>query len=99
MWIVPPGESAMCERPLEKLTAALVFGRLEPFFVGGQLSVWAGQEDAYLNEKLIVTLVNSMGKLEALRLDLAGRFLDEATGLSFGADAEKWKAWLTKSKE
>ena len=98
LWIVPPGESALCERPLEKFTAALFFGRLEPFFVGGQLSVWAGEEDAYLNEKLIVTLVNNMEDLEAKRLELAGRFLNQATGRSMEADPEKWKAWLKKTK-
>lgn len=98
-WIVPPGEAALCERPLEKLTAALFFGRLEPFFVGGQLSVWAGQEDAYFNEKLVVTLVNNMEHLEAIRLEIAGRLLSQATGRSIAADPKAWKEWLKKSKE
>ena len=95
-WIVPRGESTLCERPLEKLTAALIFGKLEPFFVGGQISVWVGEEDANFNESLVETLVGSLGELDLPRLVVAGRFLAQATGHEFGADAKKWRAWWKK---
>ncbi|HVR73024.1 MAG TPA: hypothetical protein VMT52_01775 [Planctomycetota bacterium] len=96
LWIVPPGESALCQRPLEKLTEALVFGKLESFFIGGQLSVWAGENDAYFNEKLIDTLLGSIEEYDATRLAMAARFLGEATGQAFETDAKKWKDWWAK---
>jgi hypothetical protein len=96
LWIVPPGEGELAERPLEILTAALFFGKLEPFFVGGQLAVWAGEEDPYFNEKLIETLIGNLGELDADRKTMAGRFLNQATGQTLPPDPERWKEWWAK---
>ena len=68
------------------LTAALFFGKLEPFFVGGQLAVWAGEEDPYFNEKLVETLIGNLGELNAERKTMAGRFLNQATGQTLPPD-------------
>jgi hypothetical protein len=95
-WVVPAGESAQCDRPLEKLTAALFFEKLEPFFVGGQLSVWAGEDDPYFNEKAIETLIMNMKDLDPKRLGLANQFLNQATGQHFPADPARWEAWWNK---
>jgi len=96
IWIVPQGEGSQCDRPLEKLTAALFFGKLEPFFVGGQLSLWAGEDDPYFNEKLVETLISNLEELDPTRLSLAHRFLHQATGQGFDVDPKKWKAWWAK---
>jgi hypothetical protein len=96
LWVVPAGQSAGCDRPLEKLTAALFFENLEPFFVGGQLSVWAGEEDPYFNEKTIETLIGTLEELDPRRLGLANQLLNQATGQRFPADATRWKAWWAK---
>ena len=97
-WIVPAGEKALADRPLVKLTAALVFGKMEPLFVGGQLSVWAAEDDPYLNEKLVDTLVESLEDLDESRRDLAVRFLVQTTGNQFSSDPKLWKEWWTKTK-
>jgi hypothetical protein len=96
-WMVPEGESAECDRPLEKLTAALFFEKLEPLFVGGQLSVWAGEEDPYFNEKAIETLIGNLKDLDPRRLGLANQFLNQATGQHFPADPARWDAWWAKT--
>jgi len=93
LWIVPSGASDGCEKPLEKLAAALVFGDEEAFFVGGQIALWAAESDPFFNEKFIDTLLGSIEDLDTRRLALATRFLNEATGEDFEADASKWKAW------
>lgn len=92
-WLVPPGEAVLCERPLEKLTAAMFFGKLQPFFVAGQLSVWVGEEDPYFNEKLVATLMESLEELPPPLQTLTGRFLEQATGHRFGEDVERWRGW------
>ncbi len=93
IWMVPPGQGPGSDRPLEKLAAALVFGNLEAFFVGGQLCVWAGEEDSHFNEKFIGTLMANIEELDPRRLELAARFLNESTGQDLAADAARWKAW------
>ena len=95
-WIVPPGESRHSENPLEKLAVAVLFKKVEPFFIGGQLGVWAAEGDAYFNEKLLATLIETLGDLEEERLKLAVRFLGELTGEDHGADAGKWQAWWAR---
>jgi hypothetical protein len=95
-WIVPGGEGAQADHPLEKLTAALFFGKLEPFFVGGQLSIWAGEDDPFFNEKLVETLIGNLDDLDSTRLALAYRFLHQATGQGFDADPKKWKGWWSR---
>jgi hypothetical protein len=96
-WVVPRGQADGCDRPVEKLTQALFFAKLEPFFVGGQLAVWAGEEDRYLNEKLVHTLVSSLDDLDPPRLALAGLFLNQATGQRLPADGGRWKEWWAKA--
>lgn len=97
LWMVPAGQSELCERPLEKLTTALLFGKLEPLFVGGQLAVWAGEEDPYLNEKVIETILSSLEELDAARLQVASRLLQQATGQEFGPHPSRWQAWWAKA--
>ena len=93
LWVVPPGQADLCERPIEKLTAALLFGQEEPLFVAGWLTVWAAETDAYLNEKLLSTLISHLAELDATRLRLATAFLKAATWKDFGPDPEAWKSW------
>lgn len=97
-WIVPPGQGAQADRPLDKLTEALVFKKLEPFFVGGQLCVWAGENDSSFNEKLVETLLAHLDDLDPDRLTLASRFLNEATGQQLEAKPAAWKAWWARVK-
>ncbi len=92
-WIVPTGQSTLGDRPLQKLTAALVFEREAAFFVGGQLAVWVGQDDPIYNGKLVETLVKHLDTLSGPRLAGALQFLEQATGMGFGSDPEKWKSW------
>jgi len=92
-WIVPTGQSTLSDRPLQKLTAALLFNRQAAFFVGGQLAVWIGHEDPIYNGKLVETLVKHLDTLDGARLIGACRFLEQATGMVFGAEPEKWKSW------
>jgi hypothetical protein len=96
LWFVPPGELALCDRPLEKLGAALVFGKVEAFFIGGQLAVWAGEQDAHANEKLIETILASLEELDGARREVAIRLLEEATGKRLGPDPRRWQAWWAK---
>ncbi|MBI4600990.1 MAG: hypothetical protein HY721_03430 [Planctomycetes bacterium] len=96
IWVVPPGETALCEQPLEKLAVALLAGKREALFVAGQISVWAGEDDAYLNERVVEMIVSSIEDLDPQRLQVAGRLLEEATGQGFGVDAGRWKAWWAK---
>lgn len=92
-WFVPPSLQTDCDRPLEKLTAALVFGGLEPFFVAGCVATWAAEEDPYLNEKVIETFILHIDKLDAPRQDHVFRFLSSTTGEGFGRDVQGWKKW------
>lgn len=96
-WIVPKGQSTLCDRPLEKLTASLFFMRLESIFVGGQLAVWAGEEDPYFNESLVRTLIESLEELDPPARRLADRFLMQATGRDEKGDPAGWKAWWGKA--
>jgi hypothetical protein len=96
LWVVPPGEGELAEKPIEMLTAALFFGKLEPFFTGGQLAVWAGEEDPYLNEKLIETLIGNLAELDRGRKEIAGRLLNQATGQTLAPEPDPWKEWWTK---
>ena len=96
LWIVPPGESPQSESPLEKLASAFLFKKEQPFFVGGQLAVWAAESDAHFNEKLIETLIGSIDDVDPPRLKLAVRFLREVTGEEIETDATKWKAWWAR---
>lgn len=96
LWIVPPGEGAHADNPLEKLALAVLLNKTESFFVGGQLAVWAAEDDAHFNEKLLITLLDSVDDLDPPRLQVAARFLAEITGEDFGADVGKWKAWWGK---
>jgi hypothetical protein len=95
-WIVPKGEAPLCERPLEKLTAAIFFGKLEPFFVGGQLCVWAGEEDPYFNEKFVTTLIENLEDLDAPRRTLAHGFLVQATGQELSSEPKEWLQWWAR---
>ncbi len=92
-WVVPPGQISLSDRPLEKMTAALLFGKAEAFFVGGQLAVWAGEEDAVYNGRLVETLIENLDDLDPTRLGIAGRLLAQATGVDCGANATKWREW------
>ncbi len=92
-WIVPTGQSTLGDRPLQKLTAALLFDREAAFFVGGQLAVWVGQDDPIYNGKLVETLVAHLDTLSGPRLAGALRFLEQATGMGFGSEPEKWQRW------
>jgi len=96
LWIVPPGEGELAEKPLEMLTAALFFGKLEPFFTGGQLAVWAAEEDPYLNEKVVETLIGNLAELDAGRKAIAGRLLNQATGQALAPEPARWKEWWGK---
>jgi hypothetical protein len=95
-WIVPKGQVDLCDRPLEKLTAGLFFKDSETIFVGGQLAVWAGEEDAYYNEDLVKTLVESLDDLDPVGQKLADRFLSQATGRRQGSEPAAWKEWWRK---
>lgn len=95
-WVVPSGELALCDRPLDKLTAALVFGKPEAFFVGGQICVWAAEQDAEFHRKLMDTLVSGLGELEGERLEVAFRLLAQASGEDFGTDKDRWRLWWSK---
>ena len=97
-WVVPPGQDFLCDRPVEKLTTALFFGKVEPLFVAGQICVWAGEEDPYLNEQLVEVIVGSLDDLDPTRSRLAIQFLVDATGQQLGDDGERWKAWWSKLK-
>ncbi len=99
LWIVPPGEASQSESPLEKLAAASFFKKEQPFFVGGQLAVWAAERDAHFNEKLIETLLGSVDELDPPLLKLAVRFLQEITGENMEADPARWKLWWQKTKK
>jgi len=96
LWVVPPGEGELAEKPLEMLTAALFFGKLEPFFTGGQLAVWAGEEDPYLNEKVVETLIGNLAELDAGRKAIAGRLLNQATGQTLAPEPARWREWWGK---
>jgi hypothetical protein len=92
-WMAPPGLHNGCEQPLEKLTAALLFGKREPLFAAGWIAVWAAQEDPFLNEKVVATLIAHVAELDPPRRVLAGQLLDAATGESFGDNSELWQRW------
>lgn len=92
-WVVPPGQTSLADRPLEKLTTALVFDREAAFFVGGQLAVGVGEQDPVYNGKVVDTLVSHLEKLTGPRLAIALRLLEQATGMGFGPEPEKWKSW------
>ena len=96
LWVVPPGEGDLAEKPLEMLTAALFFGKLEPFFTGGQLAVWAGEENPYLNEKVVETLIGNLAELDAGRKAIAGRLLNQATGQTLAPEPARWREWWGK---
>ncbi len=96
-WIVPPGEEDLCERPVEKLTMAIFFHKPRSFFVGGQIAVWVGEEDAHFNESLVRALISSLDEIDPELMVLADRFLSDATGMRFGGDRPRWKAWWEKT--
>lgn len=91
-WVLPPGQETSREEPIKRLVAALVFGKQEGFLIGGQLSVWAGERDAILNEKLVATLMKHLGGLDPVRQRLAIAFLRDATGRGF-KEVERWERW------
>jgi hypothetical protein len=95
-WIVPQGQKDLCERPLEKLTAALLFKKEAPSVVAGWVAVWSAEEDRFLNDKLVDTLVSHIGELEPPMLDVAGQLLAAATGQSFGSEPVLWATWWEK---
>lgn len=97
LWIVPKGETDLCDRPIEKLTAGLLFKRIETIFVGGQLAVWAAEEDAYYNEALVKTLIEGLEDLDPSGQKLVDRFLAQATGRNHGGDPAAWKEWWRKT--
>jgi hypothetical protein len=93
LWIVPVRrERRLRKAPRKAGRRARLRGR-EAFFVGGQIALWAAESDPFFNEKFIDTLLGSIEDLDTRRLALATRFLNEATGEDFEADASKWKAW------
>lgn len=92
-WIVPAGEADLCEKPLEKMVSALFFGKLRSFFVGGQIAVWVGEEDADFNEALVRSLMSGLDDMNPETSQMAVRWLREATGFDFGDDRGRWKAW------
>ena len=94
-WMAPPGLQTGCEQPLEKLTAALLFGKLEPLFAAGWIAVWAAQEDPFLNEKVVATLIAHVDEVEPARRALVALLLDAATGERFGDDSARWQSWWT----
>ncbi len=91
-WVVPPGQSKLCGRPLEKLSVAILLDKAESFFVGGQLAVWAGEYDDRYNGKLVETLVLQLDTLEPAQAKLAHSFLRQATGYEFDS-VEAWRKW------
>jgi hypothetical protein len=94
-WVVPPGQKRQSESPLKRLVEALYFGKDEAFFIGGQLSIWAGESDPILNEELVETLVGSLGDLDPPRLRLAMKFLAQATGKGY-VEAAEWRDWWAR---
>ncbi|MGQ9589321.1 MAG: hypothetical protein ACUVYA_03390 [Planctomycetota bacterium] len=92
-WIVPAGETDLCEKPLEKMVSALFFRKLRSFFVGGQIAVWVGEEDADFNEAVVRSLVTGLDDMDPETSKVAVRLLREATGFDFGEDRGRWKAW------
>ena len=92
-WIVPPSQAPLSDRPLQKMTAALLFNRKESFFVGGQLSVWAAEEDPVYNGKLVETLIRRLDALDEESLRHATWFLSQATGEDHEADPKRWVKW------
>ena len=75
------------------MTAALLFNRKESFFVGGQLSVWAAEEDPVYNGKLVETLIRRLDALDEESLRHATWFLSQATGEDHEADPKRWVKW------
>ncbi|MBN1443918.1 MAG: hypothetical protein JXA90_14505 [Planctomycetes bacterium] len=97
-WVLPPAKRKGDAEPLKRLVAALVFDQAEDFLIGGQLSVWAGEKDPILNEKLVEILMDHVEDLDATRQRLALIFLRDATGRSF-KEVSEWKSWWTQLRE
>jgi hypothetical protein len=91
-WIVPPGYKRTVESPEKRLVRAFIFGEHELFLVAGWLSVWAGERDPHVNEKLVDTLIGNLESLDAQRQRLAQRFLEVATGKNYDK-REQWDRW------
>jgi hypothetical protein len=97
-WVVPPGHKRTVESPSRRLVTALFLGQQELFLVAGWLSVWAGEKDAHVNEKLVSTLVENIDTLGEVHLKLAQKFLAAATGERFERP-EEWKRWWNKMRD
>lgn len=92
LWIVPPGHKKTIESPEKRLVTALFFGRHELLLVAGWISVWAGEDDPYVNEKLVALLIKNLDALDSHGQRLAQRFLAAATGKGY-EQPKQWKKW------
>ncbi len=99
-WLVPLGEKGDAGRPLQKLQSAILRHDLHAFFVGGWLSVWAGEDDVLLNERLLKAIVECLDSLDENGIAVADALLSAATGVKRDkkendaeAIARHWKGW------
>ena len=97
-WVVDAAEKTLAEAPLKKLQASILVRDLRAFFVGGQLAVWAAENDPSLNERIQKTLIEALDDLDDTGLSVADHLLRQSTGAAAGpqgtgAVRERWKSW------
>jgi hypothetical protein len=104
-WLVAPGQKNLAGAPLKKLETALFFHDLQAFFTGGQLSVWAAEDDPLLNEKLLRVLVESLAELDEVGTGVADSLLVRASGRKHDVRAttptdvrQDWQHWWQARK-
>jgi hypothetical protein len=99
-WVVSPQELPLADVPLKKLESALFFQDINSYFIGGQLAVWAAEDDPILNSKLLKILTESLGELNDTGIQVADALLEAASGskrdrklTSAAAIADHWRRW------
>jgi tetratricopeptide (TPR) repeat protein len=105
-WVVAPQERSLADVPLKKLESALFFQDINSFFTGGQLAVWAAEDDPILNAKLLRILAESLDELNETGLQVADALLEAASGVrrdrklsSAAAIANHWRRWWEERRQ